>query len=148
MRNLILLTTLLLSGVAFAQRSNGISDTRIGGVRPGTIQRGHQKDDPEVKKEITETSKETGISRGKLLSEFRATQQKLSKMPRKQLGIATASTSPTPASTNSLAFTAKDFHRAKVFSIQNKIPMDRVLDLTAKHGNLDGALKELQSPPQ
>ncbi len=140
MRNAILVAALVLSSLAFAQRSDGIRGTRVGGVRPDTIQRAQQKEDPEVKKEIVATSKETGINRGKLLNEFRATQQKLAEMANGPHGMAAA---PIPAT--KVTFSAQDFHKAKVFSVQKKIPMDTVLNLTSKYGNLDKALNELQA---
>jgi hypothetical protein len=53
------------------------------------------------------------------------------------------------ASGTTPAFSAQDFHKAKVFSVQNKnISMDTIIDRTAKLGDLDKALAELKSNPQ
>jgi hypothetical protein len=146
MRKLSLLAILLICGSAFAQKSSGISGTRIGGVRPGTVQRAQQKQDPEVKKEIAATSKETGISRDKLLGEFRDTQQKLAAKTSQQGNI--HMTVATTAAGTTSAFSVQDFHKAKVFSVQNKVPMDTIVDRIAQFGDFDKALADLKTNPQ
>lgn len=146
MRKSVMIPVLLLSTASFAQRTDTIRDTRVGGVRPGTIQRAKQAEDPAVKKEIAATSKETGVSRGKLLNEFRDAQQKFAEKTGQQgktktaIALTTANTTP--------AFTVQDFHKAKVFSVQNKVPMDAIVDRTAKLGDVDKALADLKTNPQ
>src|SRR5215471_21352138 len=109
MKNVLVASAFLLVASAFAQRNDAIRDTRVGGVREDTIKRAQEREDPEVRTEIIQTSKETGIGRGKLLKDFHSAQQK----------YASFATHLRMAGVPSL--NAQQFHQAKVASVKYKL---------------------------